>query len=138
LTDQGSEWIESGPDWNPDVAPVKYAGADIRWSATHFDSVVIPLIVTTKHVFWDLRVSEFEVTDHVLEVVVDLPSIYGPEQGIVSFKENDIAPAGVAREMAELLDTVGGQVLSEPWQYRIVFRQGDRSETFEGELAGDE
>ena len=138
LSTQDSEWIETGPDWIPDVPPLKYAGAVIRWSATHFDSVVIPLIVTTKHVFWDIRVSAFEVTDHTLEIVVDLPSIHGPEQSMVSFNETDMPPAGVAKEMADVLDTVGGQVLSETWQYRIVFRQGDRSETFEGQLAGDE
>ena len=97
LIDQSGEWIESGPDWNPDVLPIKYAGAAIRWSTTHFDSVVIPLIVTTKQVFWGLRLSAFEITDHVLKIIIDLPSIHGPAMEVVSFNETDTAPAGRGR-----------------------------------------
>ena len=138
LSDQSGEWIESGPDWNPDIPPVKYAGAAIRWSATHFDSVVIPLIVTTKQVFWGLRISAFEITDHVLKIIIDLPSIHGPQMEVVSFSEMDKAPAGVAGEITGVLDAVGEQALSEAWSYEIVFRQGARSETFEGEIASGE
>ena len=135
MTDQSGEWITSGPDWNPDVVPIKYAGTDIRWSAEHFDSVVIPLIVTTKHVFWDMRVTEFAVTDHLLEIIVGLPSMHGPAGDVVSFAEGDISPADIALEMTDMLNAVAREVLSETWRYRIVFRQRERSEEFEGELA---
>ena len=138
LIDQKGEWIESGPDWNPDKPPVKYAGAAIRWSTTYFDSVVIPLIVTTKQVFWGLRLGAFEITDHVLKIIIDLPSIHGPEMEVVSFKETDKAPGDVAREITRVLDAVGEQVLSESWRYEIVFRQGERSETLQGEIASGE
>ena len=138
LIDQNSDWIESGPDWNPDKPPVKYAGAAIRWSTTYFDSVVIPLIVTTKQVFWGLRLDAFEITDHVLKIIIDLPSIHGPEMEVVSFKETDKAPGDVAREITRVLDAVGEQVLSESWRYEIVFRQGERSETLQGEIASGE
>ena len=138
LIDQSGEWIESGPDWNPDVLPIKYAGAAIRWSTTHFDSVVIPLIVTTKQVFWGLRLSAFEITDHVLKIIIDLPSIHGPAMEVVSFNETDTAPADVAGEITEVLDAVGARALSESWSYEIVFRQGARSETFQGEIASGE
>lgn len=135
LADQSGEWIESGPDWNPDQPPIKFAGASIRWSTTHFDSVVIPLIVTTKQVFWDIRLSAFEITDHLLKIVVDLPSIHGMAMEVVSFSEMDSAPAGLADEIAEVLNAVGAQVLSESWNYEIEFREGDRSEMFRGEIA---
>ena len=135
LADQSGEWIESGPDWNPDNPPIKFAGASILWSTTHFDSVVIPLIVTTKQVFWDIRLSAFEITDHLLKIVVDLPSIHGMAMEVVSFSEMDNAPAGLADEIAEVLNAVGAQVLSEPWNYEIVFQDGQVSGTFKGEIA---
>ena len=135
MADRSGEWIESGPDWNPDQPPIKYAGASVRWSTTYFDSVVIPLIVTTKQVFWDIRLSAFEITDHLLRIVVDLPSIHGMAMEVVSFSEMDSAPAGLAEEIAEVLNAVGAQVLSESWSYEIEFREGDRSETFRGEIA---
>ena len=132
------EWIHSGPEWNPDILPIKYAGAMVRWSKTHFDSVVIPLIVVTKHVFWDLRLNEFEVSDHHLKIVVMLPSIHGAEQSIVSFGDGDVGPGGIAEKMAKLLVSVGSQVLSEEWQYTIVFQQGEKSMAYEGGMSGVE
>ena len=138
LPGDSSEWIQSGPEWNPDVLPIKYAGAMVRWSKTHFDSVVIPLIVTVKHVFWDLRLTEFEVSDHHLKIVVGLPSIHGAEQGFVSFGDGDVAPGEIAGKMANVLVCVGSEVLSEEWQYTIVFQQGERSMRYEGAMSGGE
>lgn len=128
------DWIEDGPDWNPDVPPIRYSGTAIHWSRRFFDSVVTPLIVVTKHVFWDLRITDFRVSDHTLEVRVMLPSVHGPEQNVVSFGEGDVQPSEVAPGMTRLLNVLGREVLSEPWTYRIVFYQGDRSQVFEGEL----
>ncbi|MCY4108440.1 MAG: hypothetical protein OXG11_05360, partial [Chloroflexi bacterium] len=83
----------------------------------------------------DIRLSAFEITDHLLKIVVDLPSIHGMAMEVVSFSEMDSAPAGLADEIAEVLNAVGAQVLSEAWSYEIEFREGDKSETFRGEIA---
>lgn len=133
-TESKEDWIEEGPDWNPDVPPIRYMGTAIRWHRQLYDSVVIPLIVATKHVFWDLRIAEFRVSDHIFELRITLPSVHGPNQEIVSFQASDVQPSSLAAELSRLLNVVGKEVLSESWRYRIVFQQGSRSEVFEAEL----
>jgi len=135
MPENAQDFIDSGPEWDPDVLPIKFAGTSIRWSKTGYDSVVIPLIVTCKQVFWDLRLDQFTVAGKELGMRIVCPCVYGRDSKLVALDGGDVEPRSVAAEIERVLNVVAAEVLSEPWSLRIEFHDNDRSETFEGRLA---
>ena len=138
MPENAHDFIDSGPEWDPDVLPIKFAGASIRWSKTGYDSVVIPLIVTCKQVFWDLRLDQFTVVGKEFGMRIVCPCVYGRDSKLLSLDGGDVEPRSVAAEIERVLNAVAAEVLSETWSFRIEFHENDRSEVFEGRLAHGE
>ena len=106
MPENAQDFIDSGPEWDPDVLPIKFAGTSIRWSKTGYDSVVIPLIVTCKQVFWDLRLDQFTVAGKELGMRIVCPCVYGRDSKLVALDGGDVEPRSVAAEIERVLNAV--------------------------------
>ena len=128
--------MDSGPHWNVEDCPGAYNGTPIDWDPERYDTAAMPFIVAIKQHFWSWRIRRFAVRIGVLDVEVDLPSVAPDGMTMIAFEAGDATPADVSRDFEQLVRALGGVLLDQPWRFRLIFADGDRTEEFNVRAGG--